>query len=128
MIDSPRVGRIGLALLGLLLIPALISGCVKASPIAPPISPGKTDQVYTMPFDLYTHCGINELSASGKYFQRVGGILDDGSHNPPAGWGNPTQTGTLTLSGDIAIFRDKLGHVETFKVRPKAKGFLDICS
>ena len=128
MINSPRVGRIGLALLGLLLLPALISGCGNASPIAASTAPAQPHQVQTVAFDLYTHCGINELSASGKYFQRVGGILDDGSHNPPSGWGNPTQTGTLTLSGDIAVFRDKLGHVETFKVRPKARGFLDICS
>lgn len=86
-----------------------------------------------VPFDLYTHCGINELKANGRYFQRVGGILVDGSRtpsglgNPPSGWGNPVQHGTLTITGDIAVFRDKEGHVETFKVRSLATGFLNMC-
>ena len=81
-----------------------------------------------MPFDLMTHCGIDELKADGRYFQRVGGILDDGSHNPPPGWGNPYQHGTLTITSDIAVFRDKQGHVETFKVRLGATEFLNICA
>ena len=80
-----------------------------------------------VPFDLMTHCGIDELKADGRYFQRVGGILDDGSHNPPPGWGNPSQHGTLTITGDVAVFRDKQGHVETFKVRSGATEFLNIC-
>lgn len=80
-----------------------------------------------VPFDLRTHCGIDELKADGRYFQRVGGILDDGSHNPPPGWGNPSQHGTLTIKGDVAVFRDKQGHVETFKVRPGATRFLNMC-
>lgn len=80
-----------------------------------------------VPFDLMTHCGINELRSNGRYFQRVGGVLDDGSRNPPSGWGNPFQHGTLSISGDVAVFRDKVGHVETFKVRSGATGFLNMC-
>jgi len=86
-----------------------------------------------VPFDLYTHCGINELRSNGRYFQRVGGVLVYGSRtsaglgNPPSGWGNPVQHGTLTITGDVAVFRDKEGHVETFKVRPGATGFLNMC-
>jgi hypothetical protein len=86
-----------------------------------------------VPFDLYTHCGINELRSNGRYFQRVGGVLVAGSRtpsglgNPPSGWGNPYQHGTLTITGDIAVFRDKAGHVETFKVRSGATGFLNMC-
>ena len=81
-----------------------------------------------VPFDLMTHCGINELRSNGRYFQRVGGVLDDGSGNPPSGWGNPFQHGTLSVSGDNAVFRDKVGHVETFKVRHGATQFLTMCS
>ncbi len=81
-----------------------------------------------VPFDLMTHCGINELRSNGRYFQRVGGVLDDGSGNPPSGWGKPFQHGTLSVSGDVAVFRDKVGHVETFKVRPGATGFLNMCA
>lgn len=66
--------------------------------------------------------------AYGKYFKHVGGSLSDGSGNPPDGWGNPYQRGTLSVSGDIAVFRDEVGHVETFKVRPNATGFPTICS
>lgn len=86
-----------------------------------------------VPFDLMTHCGINELRSNGRYFQRVGGVLVGGSRTPsglgnsPSGWGNPYQHGTLSVSGDVAVFRDKVGHVETFKVRSGATGFLNMC-
>lgn len=94
-------------------------------------TPAKSIQL--APFDLPTHCGINELMADGRYFQRVGGVLDDGSGNPPADWvqtsaGHLGQRGTLTITGDVAVFRDKEGHVETFKVRPGATRFLNICA
>lgn len=83
--------------------------------------------IQPVPFDLMTHCGINELRSNGRYFQRVGGVLGDGSGNPPSDWGNPFQHGTLSVSGDVAVFRDKVGHVETFKVRSGATGFLNMC-
>jgi len=81
-----------------------------------------------MVLDLYTHCGINGLKVNGRYFQHVGGSLDDGSGNPPKGWGNPYQRGTLTVSGDLAIFRDDVGHLEKFKVRPGVSGPPVLCS
>lgn len=128
MIDSPRVGRIGLALVGLLLLPALISGCGKASPIAEPTAPVQPTHVQTVAFDLYTHCGINDLKAYGRYFKHVDGSLSDGSGNPPDGWGNPYQHGTLSVSGDIAVFRDKLGHVERFKAEKRPDTSVALCS
>ena len=82
----------------------------------------------TIPFDLYTHCGISELKAFGKYFERVGGTLGDGFGNPPAGWGNPYDSGTLSVVGNAAIFRDNRGHEVNFKLRPGATGFSMICS
>jgi len=104
------------------------------------VGPAKTStriatvkSIQLVPFDLPTHCGINELMANGRYFQRVGGALVDGARtpnglgNPPSGWGNPSQRGTLTITGDVAVFRDKEGHVETFKVRPGATRFLNMC-
>ncbi len=72
----------------------------------------------TIPFDLYTHCGISELKAFGKYFERVGGPLGDGFGNPPKGWGNPYDSGTLSVAGNTAIFRDSRGHEVRFKLRP----------
>jgi hypothetical protein len=82
----------------------------------------------TIPFQLYTHCGIGEIRAFGHFFERVGGILGDGFGNPPKGWGNPYDSGTLSLVGTTAVFRDNQGHLVNFKLRPKATGFATICS
>lgn len=84
---------------------ALLSGCaVPASPAAPaapqsnvPASPTTTVAV-TVPFSLFTHCGIYEAQVHGSFFvadQR----LDDGHGNPPSGWGNPYQPGTMAVEG-----------------------------
>ncbi len=44
------------------------------------------------PYQLYTHCGINEARIGNRYFEAVH-PLSDGSGNPPPGWGNPYQQG-----------------------------------
>ena len=125
MATSRSVERIGLVIAGALGVAITLGACGRqGSTIATP-TPIETSK--TMAFDLYTHCGINELKFSNRYFQHVGGALDDGSGNPPRGWGNPYQRGTLTVSGDLAVFRDDVGHVEKFKVRPGATGFLKMC-
>ena len=82
----------------------------------------------TILFDLYTHCGIGEIKALGKYFERVGGTLGDGFGNPPKGWDNPYDKGTLSVVGDSAVFRDGHGHEVNFKLLPKATGFSTMCS
>lgn len=125
IISRQRFRRVALAFVGILAMASSVTRCSQKSPIGTPTTVEKTDQVQTVSFTLLTHCGINELMANGKYFQRVGGYLDDNSHNPPAGWGNPSQSGTLTISSDIAVFRDKVGRMETFKVRSGATKFLE---
>lgn len=82
----------------------------------------------TIPFNLYTHCGIGEIKALGKYFERIGGTLGDGFGNPPKGWDNPYDKGTLSVVGNSAVFRDSHGHEVEFKLRPKATGFSTMCS
>lgn len=82
----------------------------------------------TIPYELYTHCGIGEIKAFGEYFERVGGILGDGFGNPPIGWDNPYDKGTLSVVGTSAVFRDNHGHEVNFKLRPNATGFSTICS
>jgi hypothetical protein len=82
----------------------------------------------TIPFDLYTHCGIGEIKAIGKYFARVGGTLGDGFGNPPKGWDNPYDKGTLSVVGTSAVFRDTHGHEVNFTLLPKATGFSTMCS
>ncbi|MDP1851206.1 MAG: hypothetical protein Q8K48_02175 [Candidatus Planktophila sp.] len=119
--------RISVTILGATLV-VVAAGLVLTFAISRTPNVDLTVMVFQpVPFDLMTHCGIDELKADGRYFQRVGGILDDGSHNPPPGWDNPSQHGTLTITGEVAVFRDKQGHVETFKVRSGATEFLSIC-
>ena len=120
--------RVALAITAVLAIAASLAGCGQRSPIAAPTTPAESNQVREVAFDLYTHCVIIDLMAYGRYFKRVGGSLSDGSGNPPDGWGNPTQRGTLTVSGDTAIFRDKLGHVERFKAEKLPADSRGLCS
>jgi hypothetical protein len=82
----------------------------------------------SVPYDLYTHCGIDEARIGNRYFVAAH-PLSDGSGNPPAGWGNPFQAGTMTLvSPNEAVFTDKAGHRVVFTVRLRAKAFLHVCA
>ena len=126
MVAHRSTRGVGLSIGGILVAAIALSGCGQG--VSAAVTPTPTETSKTMAFDLYTHCGINELKVNDRYFQHVGGSLDDGSGNPPSGWGNPYQRGTLTVSGDLAVFRDDVGHVEKFKVRPSATGPLLICS
>ena len=72
----------------------------------------------TVPYDLYTHCGI-EYARVGNHYYKATTPLSDGSGNPPSGWGNPYQPGTLTLvTPTKAIFTDKAGHRVVFTLVP----------
>jgi hypothetical protein len=105
---------------------ALLTGCARdpQERAAPQASADRGQ-----PFSLYTHCGIDELRFEGSFYQRSGGLLDDGSGNPPAGWGNPSQAGWLSSAGGgIVVFTDRQGHREQFELRPGATAFKRICS
>ncbi|MER7950545.1 hypothetical protein ABTY59_24470 [Streptomyces sp. NPDC096079] len=93
------------------------TGVVRAAPSA-----------RTMPYDLYTHCGIDEALIGSTYFEAET-PLSDGSGNPPEGWGNPSQRGSMTLTSDTeAVFTDDAGHEVRFRARPGARGFKHICA
>ena len=80
------------------------------------------------PYSLYTHCGIDEARIDGRYYEAVR-PLSDGQGNPPAGWGNPYQDGTMTLlPPDQALFRDNAGHQVLFRLRAGAKSFQHVCA
>ncbi|HUW86995.1 MAG TPA: hypothetical protein VMW30_01240 [Candidatus Paceibacterota bacterium] len=128
MLTSRSTRRVASTVAVVLTIATSLAGCSQKTPIAVPMTPARSDQIQTVAFDLYTHCGINDLMAYGRYFKHVGGSLSDGSGNPPDGWGNPYQRGTLTVSGDIAVFRDKLGHVERFKAEKRPDRSVGLCS
>ena len=80
------------------------------------------------PYLLYTHCGIDDVRIGNRYFVAVH-PLSDGQGNPPPGWGNPVQKGTMTLlSPTRAVFHDQNGHQVQFVLRPGARGFRHVCS
>jgi hypothetical protein len=80
------------------------------------------------PYQLYTHCGIDEARIGNRYYEAVH-PLSDGQGNPPAGWGNPYQPGTMTLRPPAAaVFRDDAGHQVQFRLRPGATAFKHVCS
>lgn len=77
---------------------------------------------------LYTHCGIDDLQFEGQWYERVEGLLDDGSGNPPAGWDNPEQEGTITRVDEATlVFSDAAEHREEFVLRVGATGPKQSC-
>ncbi|HJY99764.1 MAG TPA: hypothetical protein VJ305_03530, partial [Streptosporangiaceae bacterium] len=98
------------------------AGC--ASPAPTPASPSRPSHPATatasapVAYTLYTHCGIDEADISSHWYE-ADHPLSDGNGNPPPGWGNPDQPGTITmLSAITAEFRDSLGHVVRFHLLP----------
>jgi hypothetical protein len=93
---------------------------------APPAAPSAS-AANSMPYNLYTHCGIDEARINGRFYEAAR-PLSDGNSNPPPGWGNPYQHGTMTLaSPSEAVFTDSAGHRVVFKVRAGATGFKHVC-
>jgi len=112
-----------------------VAACA-SSPAAQPPSPGRPSPAAAaapaagspQPDRLYTHCGIDEARIGNRYFQAVR-PLSDGQGNPPPGWGNPYQPGTMTLlSPATAVFRDHAGHRVLFRLRRGATAFQHLCS
>lgn len=103
----------------------MLSGCAQQA--APTNDATTTPGTSSAPFDLYTHCGIYEARVQDTFFV-ADQPLDDGHGNPPAGWGNPYQPGTITITGPKAVFHDTIGHTVTFHKRPDATNFLRTCS
>jgi hypothetical protein len=101
---------------------AVLAGCAStASPAAPPsptAAAATTTAPTTLPYDLYTHCGITYARVGNRYYEATP-PLSDGSGNPPPGWGNPYQSGTLTvISPTQVVFTDKAGHRVVFTLVP----------
>ena len=44
------------------------------------------------PYELLTHCGIDEARIGNRYFEAVH-PLSDGQGNPPVGWETPLRRG-----------------------------------
>jgi len=116
-----------------ILVAWAVAACA-SSPAAQPASPGRPSPTATtaagsaQSYRLYTHCGIDEARIGNRYFQAAH-PLSDGQGNPPPGWGNPYQLGTMTLlSPATAVFRDHAGHRVVFRLRRGATAFQHLCS
>lgn len=119
--------RIGKAVVAAVLAGGVLTGCGTARGDGD-IAVRSTPSSRTVPYDLYTHCGIDEARVGSTYFEAVSPFAD-GSGNPPDGWGNPTQRGTMTLKpGGKAVFTDDAGHEVHFRARPGASGFKRTCA
>lgn len=71
-----------------------------------------------VPFELYTHCGVVGADLGGIWFAADTPLVDT-SGNPPAGWDNPYQSGTVTLlTADTALFQDDAGHELRLRAAP----------
>lgn len=66
------------------------------------------------PYQLYTHCGVKWAKIDGTFW-RAKHPLSDGSGNPPAGWGNPFQDGTLVFVGPTTARFDSPAGGVTFE-------------
>lgn len=101
-------------------------GSTTAGPAATSSATGDVEA--TTPYDLLTHCGVREALIDNNYYV-ASPVLDDGNGNPPPGWGNPYDSGTITINADrTADFSDRAGHRAHFELRPGATTWLQLCS
>jgi hypothetical protein len=108
----------------------VLAGCGSAHPAAGNAATGSPSASTSpaAPYSLYTHCGIDWARIDGRWYQ-ASPPLSDGSGNPPAGWGNPSQQGTIqVISSTEAEFTDSAGHHVRFVLQPGAAGPAQICS
>lgn len=112
----------------LVLLVLTACGASPGGAATPPANPSVAVAQST-PYSLYTHCGILSVEVNGHtYYAQP--PLGDGSGNPPPGWGNPYDDGTLTMV-DVhrAKFRDPAGNTATFTDTPVgATPTIPICS
>ncbi|MYX38366.1 MULTISPECIES: hypothetical protein [unclassified Streptomyces] len=109
---------------------AVLTGCTDGDPtsvVLPTAAAPSIPAPTSIPYELYTHCGIDEARIGSTYFEAET-PLSDGSFNPPPGWDNPTQHGTMTLvSPTEAVFTDPKGHEVRFRARKGAHDFKRVC-
>jgi hypothetical protein len=125
----PHSSRLGRPLVAGTVAAIVLAACGSpAAHVTTPAQPSRPAAGSPQPYRLYTHCGIDEARISNRYFEAVH-PLSDGQGNPPTGWGNPYQQGTMTLiSPAEAVFRASAGHQVQFRLRPGATAFKHLCS
>jgi len=70
------------------------------------------------PFTVYTHCGVESARLHGRWWHASPPLYNKSQSSPPAGWGDPYQSGTLTVeSAHRAVF-EALGQQVVFVPAP----------
>jgi hypothetical protein len=104
--------------------PAGSSGTPARSPDATTTAARTANAV---PFDLSTHCGVDEAKFEGRYYEAVQPI-PDGDPALRKDWDDPRQRGTMRAVSPVeAEFRDSAGHVVLLRLRPQATSFKRLC-
>ena len=90
-----------------------------------PCGPGvETGKAYS--FTLYTHCGIHRAYFDGRHWI-IDPVFSNDNINPPPGWGNPIDEGTMELAADdLARYTSESGMAAEF--RPLPEGEEDVWS
>lgn len=118
VVRAPRMGRVAAATVAVLIV-LVVAGVItefvfpaRSSVVSTsvggssgPVGSGISRTTYR----LYTHCGIHRIDNQGRTYL-ADPALDDGNANPPPGWGNPVDEGTLTLTPGFADFTDARGN------------------
>ncbi len=103
--------------------PTVIGYSVGCNPDVTNAVPCSSGAVVGQPYAyrLYTHCGVRQAYFDGRWWVNSP-PLDDGSMNPPPGWGNPTETGVMVLvQPDLARFTTNAGGLSAeFRPAPSA--------
>jgi hypothetical protein len=107
----------------LLVVALLCTACTEqAEPVGIP-----SVETTVRGYSLLTHCGIHEVEIGGRFY-RAAPPLDDGAGNPPPGWDNPIQQGTMIVRPDgTATFTDGDLRAE-FVLMPNATGWSRLCA
>jgi len=115
------------AIAGMLVVAGCGGGPSQATGSVPASGPSASIS-RAAPYVLFTHCGIDWANIDGRWY-RASPPLSDGSGNPPPGWGNPDQQGTIQIiSRTEAEFTDPAGHHVRFVRQPGASGRPQNCA
>ena len=89
---------------------------------APPCGP-RVEIGNPYPYALYTHCGIRSAYFDGRRWI-ADPVLSVDNVNPPPGWGNPSDKGSMELvAEDLARFTNKDGLVAEFRPLPEGSEY-----
>jgi hypothetical protein len=84
----------------------------------PSDSPSKRVTPSGRQFEVYTHCGVENTRIQGVWWHAKPPLYNERRNGPPAGWGDPYQTGTLTVVSDSRAVFEALGQQVVFVPAP----------